>query len=129
MRTDFISEWSIAHTVDPDSPLTFDTFGTLAEAQEWTKEHGYVGGIHYSETRTPATFIVTSDDARQYLSCGARGARGVQTVYVYGIPALVIGVPVEHRLYFCQRLSAGRIRYAGPFDSLEAAREQARLGL
>ena len=129
MRTDFISAWSIASTVDPDTPLTFETFGTLAAAQEWTKECGYIGGIYYSETRTPATFIVTSDDARQYLGCGARGARGVQTVYVYDIPALVIGVPVEHTLYFCQRLRAGRIRYAGPFDSLEAAREQARLGL
>jgi hypothetical protein len=53
----------------------------------------------------------------------------MQTIYVYDIPALVIGVPVEHALYLCHRLSAGLIRYAGPFDSLEEAREQARLAL
>src|SRR5919202_1549646 len=87
MRTDFISEWSIA--------------STLAEAREWTKEHGYVGGIYYSETRTPAKFIVTSDDVREYLGCGARSAQGVQTVYVY----LLRVSTVQGLVLFCRHRS------------------------
>ena len=136
MSTTTISDWTVTDAADTGRPLTFTVFSSRDEAQQWVAgrradiaratEQGYIGGVHYQEQRISAHFIATSHDALAYLGFGARV---VQTVYVYDIPAIVIGVPVEHALYLCQRLSSGLIRYAGPFDALEEARQQARLGL